>query len=729
MASINQVQKVSSDPVKITYTNRDYVNILNELINDIPTITQKWQSTDENDPGMILVKLMSIVGDLLNYQLDMTSLEVYPNSVTLRKNAASIYRLIGYKMRWYESAIVEANVVNTYANAATMPRFCTFSDVTSNIVYTTFSQYELPSNTTNNGLETTVELIQGSPVTPVRTSTSPYPETGKPWHSIYGYNYSTNDLVNNRLYLNDNNIDENHIILIDDKNEEWQLRENIYTTTDVGRFFEFGVDVNNACYLEIVDYWQNFNISQFKVFYIRSNGAAGQINANTLTKVTGNVWSRYGTEENQVVYNVNGFINFTHYASSLGYDPETPDEARKNSVKFQNTIDTLITLADFERATLRQPGVANVRATDLTNDPGMEVSYAIGNITMDTLQNINAEGQTVYSDVIDQLDVTALENYLADSTRYPLSQYQLKLADCNQDGIVDSKDLACLKAYITGDFENSGYCGIKSISDYQTLDGLVVKLYILRTEAYEDVADDVFTSEIQTALKQYKVLPLNIVVDLHSIQKYYWSVVGTFFTTQPLSRDDLQTIIININNNLRHTYSLEETNFNTAVNYRDVIQTILDTDNRILMVDLDPITYVDSQGNSVSKEQVTGYYTQTVAKLNNAQEKDNLVYDITLDHEPILPGSLLIRVNGGKYTFKDNNNGTISNIDGVLAKNGTINYIGGTIHLEFATPVTSDLIINYTHNSTNVAIYRNLSTQTFYFDPSSLLGDSTQDLI
>ena len=266
---------------------------------------------------MILVRLMAIIGDMLFYQLDMTSLEVYPNSVTLRKNAASIYKLIGYKMRWYQSATVSANVVNTYSNGATMPRFCTFTNSTNDIVYTTFQQYELPSNTTNSGLETTVELIQGTPVTPVRATTNPYPQTGQPWHSIYSYNYTTDDMVNNRIYLNDTNIDQDHIILIDDRNEEWQLRDNIYTTTDVGRFFEFGVDVNNACYLEVVDYWQNFNISKFKVFYIRSSGSSGQVNANALTKVTGNVWSRYGNEENQTVYNVNSFINFTHYASSL----------------------------------------------------------------------------------------------------------------------------------------------------------------------------------------------------------------------------------------------------------------------------------------------------------------------------------------------------------------------------------------------------------------------------
>ena len=115
MASINQVEKKDYDAIRIEYTDKDYVNILDDLINSIPGITQKWNSSDANDPGMILVKLMAIVGDMLFYTQDMQSLEVYPDSVTQRKNAAAIYRLIGYKMRWYKSAEVQAKVINTYS--------------------------------------------------------------------------------------------------------------------------------------------------------------------------------------------------------------------------------------------------------------------------------------------------------------------------------------------------------------------------------------------------------------------------------------------------------------------------------------------------------------------------------------------------------------------------------------------------------------------------------------
>ena len=71
-----------------------------------------------------------------------------------------------------------------------------------------------------------------------------------------------------------------------------------------------------------------------------------------------------------IKYRIIFFIKINaQYASTEGFDPETPDEARKNSSYYVNTLDTLITLADFERATMREEGVANVRATDLTNDP------------------------------------------------------------------------------------------------------------------------------------------------------------------------------------------------------------------------------------------------------------------------------------------------------------------------------------------------------------------------
>lgn len=788
--AINKVEKTSNSPVKISYTDKDYTNILDDLIESISGITAKWDTTDVNDPGMVMVKLMAILGDMLFYSQDMTSLEVYPNSVTQRKNAQAIYKLIGYKMRWYKSATLQCNVVNTYTSAATMPYFCTFSNDSGDIVYTTFKQYELKSNTNNNGLETLIELVQGTPVTPVRISNNPYPNTGKAWHTIYGYNYTTDDIINNRIYLSHKNIDQDHIIVIDNTGEEWTLKDNIYITMDVGRFFEFGVDVNDQPYIELVDYYNNYNVSKFKIFYIRSNGETGQIRGNTLTNVTGSVWSRVGVGDEQTVYNVSSFIKFTHYDSSYGYDPETPDEARKNSVVFQNTLDTLITLADFERATLRETGVANVRACDLTNDPGIKTTKYLGDLNEDgiideedfnilsnyvadpighplttyqrKLADLDQDGDTINSkdlacldaylhpvlwqvgDInqdgqITQADLTLLKTYITNPKSSKLTDFQIRLADINQDGIVDEKDVTELQKYFNTtnhpgfgtiyDQSLSKYTGLQTVSTVKTLDGFVVKLYILKEPEYESFDDESFQNMIISDLGDYKILPLTIEVDTTSIHKYYWSIKGKFYTRSPLSRDELQTIIVNINNQLRYDYAIDKINFNTVIEYKKIIETILNVDSRILMVDLDPITYVDDEGTEISKEQLTGAYTQTIPMKTEGDDASKLHYSIILENTTVLPGSVMIRVNGGQYTLRDNNNGEIFNVNNVLQHKGSINYLTGEIDLEFTEPIHDDLKIDYMHNITTVAVYRNLSTQEFYFDSSSLKSDETQDIV
>lgn len=147
------------------------------------------------------------------------------------------------------------------------------------------------------------------------------------------------------------------------------------------------------------------------------------------------------------------------------------------------------------------------------------------------------------------------------------------------------------------------------------------------------------------------------------------------------------------------------------------------------MVDLDPIEYTDEEGNSISKSQLTGDYTVTIPKLNNSTAADNLHYTFKLANAPLLPGSIMIRVNDGQWTLRDNNNGAIYNVDNILTRNGKVDYLTGDVDIEFVSEIDTDLIVDYVHNETNIAVYKNLSTQTFYFDASSLVKDDMQDLV
>lgn len=264
------------------------------------------------------------------------------------------------------------------------------------------------------------------------------------------------------------------------------------------------------------------------------------------------------------------------------------------------------------------------------------------------LGDINQDGH------INEDDYALLYDYLSGDTT--LTKYQKELADVTQTGGNPTQaDLDCIRAFLdshpverpdgsyeipVGDLSRIGYTGAQTASNTELLDGFTVKLYILRTEDYDsqdEEFDQNYITMIKSDLQEYKVLPLDIEVDLHSIKKYYWSLKGRYVTKEPLSRDDLQNITLQMNRVLRYNYSADKVNFNEIVNYREIIDTLMSVDPRILMVDLDPITYVDDEGNAVAKEIITGKYTQTVEKLNDEDPLNNLHYIIQLENAPILP--------------------------------------------------------------------------------------------
>ena len=67
-----------------SYTNKDFESIYPELLDLVKTLTTKWDpsTSNESDPGVLLIKLAAIIADKLNYNLDKNILELFPLSVT-----------------------------------------------------------------------------------------------------------------------------------------------------------------------------------------------------------------------------------------------------------------------------------------------------------------------------------------------------------------------------------------------------------------------------------------------------------------------------------------------------------------------------------------------------------------------------------------------------------------------------------------------------------------------
>lgn len=354
----------------LSYTSRDYSSIYKELMESIPSLTGSYNPKDETDAGVVLIKMMSMLGDMLSFVSDNNALEAFPQTVLQSSNAQQIFRLVGYKMRWYESARCEASFTNTNSLPVTLGRYTTFTAGDSGIVYTNPYQIDIPAGVTGTSAFKS-QLIQGKPITPPLSSA--YTLSGTDWHSSYSYNISVDkDVTENRIYIPNKSVDGSTIILIDDDSSafadtSWSIVDNLNTVTEVGKYFEFNFTSSSNPYIQLPDYWNSrYTITRFKLFYIVSDGEDGEIQDNALTTFSTDHMIIAGASN---VYEYAKNLHIYNTASTYGYSPETPEEARKHAELFNNTISTLVTLRDYTKATKRIEGVANALATDCLTDP------------------------------------------------------------------------------------------------------------------------------------------------------------------------------------------------------------------------------------------------------------------------------------------------------------------------------------------------------------------------
>lgn len=312
-----------------------------------------------------------MLGDMLSHTADLNALEVFPATVLQLPNAQQIFRLVGYKMKWYRSAHCETYFTNANSVPISIGRYTIFT-AKNGYTYTNLNQIEIPAGA-SAATRVTADLVQGKPVTPAMVSTNLTPYYTGEWHDNYDFNVNVKtDVYNNRIYLSGTSVDGSTITLVDNDSSAfattmWQQVDNLNTITEVGKYYEFDFDVEGNPYIQLPDYWNTrYVITQFKLFYVVSDGRAGEITNNALTDInTANVTTPGDTDITSYMEN----IKIYNTASTYGDSPETADEARKNAELWVNTVDTLIVLDDFTKATKRITGVANAIATDKQTDP------------------------------------------------------------------------------------------------------------------------------------------------------------------------------------------------------------------------------------------------------------------------------------------------------------------------------------------------------------------------
>ena len=336
--------------LNLSPTNKDYYQVWSELIETAGKLSERWDpsSTNESDPGIVLLKVLTAIADKINYNIDKNILEAFMPTAAQAESMKRLCDMLGYHVGYYESATTDVTiryVGNTYTLednperlpdgtddrgiGLVIPAFTVLHNEDKTIYYSTTQEARL----TNEETFITVPCIEGQRI---------LSETNT------GNVVTLNNLdSNNRYYLPEIQIAENGIFVYGTagglRTTTWKKVNNLNIIPNDTKAYSFGFDSKeNRPYLQFPNDIGLLIEDGLEVYYIRTSGAAGNISARTLTaleKPTDGAWKDYSDNEKFVVNNPDAALN--------GKNPENIEQAYNGFKKTIGTFDTLVTCRDY----------------------------------------------------------------------------------------------------------------------------------------------------------------------------------------------------------------------------------------------------------------------------------------------------------------------------------------------------------------------------------------------
>ena len=385
----------------ISYINKDFETLWEEILTTVPKLTNKWlpSEANESDPLVVLLKELAIVSDKINFNIDKNILELFPQTLTQLRSAMNVYESLGYTPDWYVSANLDLTFTRIDASkTGTIKRFTAFSDENTEIIYTLLQDVTFKEA---KDVSLTGRAIEGS--------IQDFKVNG-------GKVITLNNLdTRNRIYFTERNVAQNGIFISNneefsdlditaiqiDKESVWSRVDNLAQYRRGSKVFKFGIDAaTNTLYLQFPEDIGDLIGNGLYIKYVLSAGEAGNIKRGTITRLLNK--SSASEDTDTFKYNV---TNTT--SSQNGKDPMTIAEMQRQFERVVGTFNTLVTLLDYEdyiyeyKTSLGNNIVSNIRMSDRTNDPEYSVNVVSmtvdGNTEINTVTLNNTAGKTAMS--------------------------------------------------------------------------------------------------------------------------------------------------------------------------------------------------------------------------------------------------------------------------------------------------------------------------------------------
>lgn len=614
MITKNEISSLNLSPTK-----KDFVQIWNELIEVASKITERWDptSTNESDPGIVLLKVLTGIADKLNYNIDKNILEAYMPTAAQMESMRKLCELVGYDIKYYQSAETRVRISYTgnttdrsedndeklpIPSGLTIPKFTTITNADKDITFVTTNT--IPVHLTNDTPWVEVDCIEGQ-ISQCESTNENNLITLAQLDDAYRYYLPEIQIAENGIFVYNatTSVDQNNNPVLTD-GTAWQQVSNLNTQSSGTRIFKFGYDsAEGRPYLAFpADVGSLIGDGLF-IYFIRTSGLSGNISSRTLEVLelpTGKDWENYTADKFEVV-NVD--------ATQNGANIESISSAYNNFKKTVGTFDTLVTCRDYMNKIYslmdmsNSPYVSNVLVTDIRND----INNAL------TLCSCNEYG-ILYQETPVTETVQSSASHKTIAQVGESNTYKLVLNTAQEDIEVPLIDHFDLILYPFKTFTQVSF-GTKDLAD-----------------PYNDsfTYTEQMNKEIEASIADLKTCAHNLTSpidgDVVAINNYL-RLNALIATSSRVSEIEAEDILKNIKVALVNEFNLRNLDFGEEIPFDSILAVIENADPRIKVVSLQEPTVLttfsvkgQSGGTATSKE--FGIASTEADKIDGVNYKD-----------------------------------------------------------------------------------------------------------
>jgi len=594
------ITNLENTAVQLSATKKDFYQIWNEILELAGKISERWDptSTNESDPGIVLLKVLTAVADKLNYTVDANILEAFMPSAAQEESMRKLTEMLGYNMKYYQSATTKVKI--TYNASGNDPidtnvvidRFTNLKDRDDTINYVTLSPISLNIGKTS----AEVECIEGELV-----------ECETDDDNIISI-LQLDD--NNRYFLPETQVAENGIFVTnvsdDQEGNDWTLVDNLNTQNVGTKCFKFGFDSREGLpYIQFPEDIATIIEDGLKIKYIRTNGINGNISLNTLVRMEdpknwGDVTSNTDTNDQNTkgYYNVDNYTVSNLFAANNGRDKESLNDAYNNYKKTIGTFDTLVTCRDYMnkiyQMTFEGADTTNLVSNVIVSDIRDDINKAF------TLCTFNEHG-IAYVNKAKHIDLKDAELITAgeyDALTPPELQYAFEHNIIYK--VVEDTDISKFKFFAKIIWNGLDFEPIEINTNEITHFDLILypfkNVYGLNSKAEYTKSfkyDNSNLVEIKQELEKNKTMSHNFVApdgnELACI-KNYLKLNAKITTVKKVNAIEQASILTNVFSSLYANFNMRKVDFGEEIPYDSILSVMENADSRIKNVSLEEPT-------------------------------------------------------------------------------------------------------------------------------------------